>query len=232
MRIDHLFTVPLAQFSSDAPGEFWVQLSELLVDRANQGDRYGETGPDGATFESNSDLFHWDHPLIPRMAAFAHMSMAQTIRAVSDHSEEEFQSLVFDYQSWCHVSRHGGYQPFHIQPNGSWTGLLFVDLGDEMPDRPESGAIMLHDSRVNACYLQDEGSIRLKHPATFCAHQLLPERGNLYIFPSYIQQECFAYLGERPRILVYFNCWVRMEEHRTVLARERARLRVINAPGN
>ncbi len=230
MQISHLFTVPLAHFSMQAPDEEWSQLSRFFADRASQGTAFGRPGADGATFESNNDLFHWNDPLTLRIAAFAHISMAQTIRAVSDHSDEEFRALVFDYQSWFHVSYQGGFQPFHSQPNGSWTGLLFVDLGDEMPDRPESGAIMLHDSRVNACYLQDEGSTRLKHPATFCAHELIAERGKLYIFPSYVQQECFAYLGERPRILIYFNCWVRKEKHRAVLGPERARLRVINAP--
>ncbi|RMH47675.1 MAG: hypothetical protein D6694_01625, partial [Gammaproteobacteria bacterium] len=35
--------------------------------------------------------------------------------------------------------------------------------------------------------------------------------GDLLLMPSYVPQEHFAYLGQRPRILVGFRAWIRDE---------------------
>ena len=33
-------------------------------------------------------------------------------------------------------------------------------------------------------------------------------RGQLVLFPSYLRHEIYPYLGDRPRIVVAFNCWI------------------------
>lgn len=147
MKISHLFTVALTDFRMAAEEEDWAHLVQPFLHRASDGNQYGQWSADKATFENTNDLFYWNHPPILRTALFAHMSMAQTMRSASNHTDEEFRSLAFDYQSWFEVTRHGGFQPFHNRPNSSWSGVLFVDLGDVLTEQPESGAILVHDSR-------------------------------------------------------------------------------------
>ena len=87
---------------------------------------------------------------------------------------------------------------------------------------------MLHDARVNASYFQDEGNTRLKYPAMQCAYKLDPTQGKLFIFPSFVQQETFAYFGKRPRIIIHFNCWIRTDTDIPRITQDRSRIALLN----
>ena len=230
MKLNHVFTVPLAEFHMDAPDGFWAESVELFSAKALCGATYGAVDQHGnnQVFESRADLFDWQEPGVRRIAEFCHRSLARVVRAVTDHSDAEFAGLQFDYHSWFQITRTDGFQAFHNQPNGSWAGLLVIDPGDPQPERPESGTVMLHDARVNANYFQDSGNTRLKYPAMQCAYRLEQEQGKLFVFPSFLLQETFAYFGRRPRIIVHFNCWIRPEFDRSRIGRERSRVDLLN----
>ena len=98
-----------------------------------------------------------------------------------------------------------------MHPNASWSGIYCVDPGDEVPGSPESGAVRFHDPRSFASYYSDAGNQRLKDPVRHGGYQFSHSPGGLMIFPSYLQHEIFTYLGERPRIVVAFNCWIRLD---------------------
>ncbi len=230
MRISNVFSVPIAEFNLEPPGEFWRELINLILAQETQGQKFGKVGQhgNGLVFESHSDLFSQEDPLLRQISAFCHVALASVIRELTDHTEAEFEKLVFDYQAWYQITRTDGFQGFHNQPNGSWAGLFVIDPGDEARGRPESGSVMLHDARVNASYFQDEGNTRLKYPAKQCAYKLDPTQGKLFIFPSFVQQETFAYFGKRPRIIVHFNCWIRTDIDIPRITQDRSRIALLN----
>jgi hypothetical protein len=230
MKLSNVFSVPLAEFELDYPAEFWTELIDLLLTQESQGKKFGKEGQhgNGLIFESHSDLFNQENPLLRQIAAFCHVALAGLIHEVTDHMDDEFENLVFDYQAWYQITRTDGFQGFHNQPNGSWAGLFFIDPGDELPDLPGSGAVMLHDARVNASYFQDEGNTRLMYPAMQCAYKLDPTQGKLFIFPSFLLQETFAYFGKRPRIIIHFNCWIRTDKDVPRMTQDRSRIALLN----
>ena len=230
MKISDAFSVPIAEFSLESPADFWTELIDLLLAQEGQGEKFGKTGQhgNGLIFESHSDLFNQEDPLLRQIAEFCHVALASVIRHLTDHTDAEFEKLVFDYQAWYQITRTDGFQGFHNQPNGSWAGLFFIDPGEEAPGWPGSGSVMLHDARVNASYFQDEGNTRLKYPAMQCAYKLDPTQGKLFIFPSFVQQETFAYFGKRPRIIVHFNCWIRTDADIPRITQDRSRIALLN----
>lgn len=213
MILGHLFAVPFAEERLENPEELTSELTRIFLDAEQKGDEFrNETRRDtqhGALFESRFDLFRWEQPAVRKLAAFCHGALASLVAQLSDYSKEELEQLKFDYHAWFHVTRAGGYQGLHNHQNASWSGIFCVDPGDDVPDRPDSGVVRFHDPRANANYYLDAGNSRLKLPAHLGVYQVRHERGKLLLFPSYITHEIFPYVGERPRIVVAFNCWVR-----------------------
>ncbi|CAN5213387.1 hypothetical protein BH24PSE2_BH24PSE2_02460 [soil metagenome] len=212
MKLGHLFAVSLAEIRMSDPEALSNELTQLFLEKEAAGDAFrNEMRRDTqqGLFESRFDLFQWPDPAVKRLAAFCHKGVVSVLRNVTDYSDAEFAALRFDYHAWFHITRRGGYQGVHNHPNATWSGIYCVDPGDELPDRPQSGAVRFHDPRGFADQYMDAGNERLKLPLRHGGYQVNHEMGRLLVFPSYLPHEVFAYEGERPRIVVAFNCWVR-----------------------
>ncbi len=216
MKIAHLFAVPFAEFLLPPEQHALIgTLSELFIAREQSGDEYrnrtARTTQQGALFESRFDLFKWPEAPVRELAGFCHNSLTQVISRTSDYSDEELHRLHFEYHAWFHVTRRGGFQGLHNHQNASWSGIFCVDPGDDIGQHPDSGAVRFHDPRGMADMYLDAGNRRLAMPANHGVFQVQHAAGKLVIFPSYLLHEIFAYTGERPRIVVAFNCMVRMK---------------------
>ncbi|CAN5213389.1 hypothetical protein BH24PSE2_BH24PSE2_02470 [soil metagenome] len=212
----YLFAVPFAEVRMENPEPLSRELTELFLTREAAGETYRSEvrrqTQYGPVFESRFDLFQWPDPPVKRLARFCHRAVAGVLENACDYSEDELQRLRFNYHAWFHVTRRGGYQGLHHHQNATWSGIYCVDPGDELPDRPESGAVRFHDPRASADQHIDAGNLRLKPASRHQAHTFQHEMGKLLIFPSYLSHEIFAYEGDRPRIVAAFNCWVRMDD--------------------
>jgi putative 2-oxoglutarate-Fe(II)-dependent oxygenase superfamily protein len=208
MIFTHLSTVLLASSRLRAEPGYLERVSEwMLGHRAAHPKRNTSLSPN--TYESESDLFSWDTELLRPLAKHCEDALMEVLREATSMDAAQLSELAIDLQSWFQITGRDGYQPFHIQPGGSWSGILCIDPG-ELNDNPAAGGeILLHDARVNANYLQDGVNNRFKDPYRLSAFELALRPGMLHIFPSYVQQECFAYFGTRPRLLLLFNCWMR-----------------------
>lgn len=220
MRLGSLFAVPLAEVRLPEPGRLNRELTELFLRCESEGGRFRNRirrdTQKGELFESRFDLFDWDEPPVKELAAFCHGGMMSALHATSDYSEQELEGLGFGYHAWFHVTRAGGYQGMHNHSNASWSGIYCVDPGDAVAERPESGAVRFHDTRTNGNYYADAGNARLKMPFHMGSFQVEHEPGKLFIFPSYVLHEVHPYVGEKPRIVVAFNCWIRRKETKQV----------------
>lgn len=208
-----MFSVPMAQVEYQDAARLNKELAELFFARESEGEKYQKfprfDTQHGALFESRFDLFYWPDPPVKELAAFCHNALGTFLRRISDYSDEEFKELVFDYHAWFHITRSGGYQGMHNHPNAAWSGIYCVDPGEKSPDRPDSGAVRFHDPRTDSSMYMDAGNRRLVQPWALVGSQIDHEAGKLVMFPSYLRHEIFPYVGERPRIVVAFNCWIK-----------------------
>lgn len=159
-------------------------------------------------FESRFDFHKRREPPARALFSFLHDSLSALVQDLNDYSAEEMQQIVFEYHSWFHVTRNGGYQGVHNHPNASWSGIYCIDTGDVGEDI-NSGAVRFHDARTNADMYSDPGNERMRRPYRLGGLHLRHEAGRLILFPSYVMHEVFAYAGQRPRVVVAFNAWCR-----------------------
>ncbi len=163
----------------------------------------------GKVHESDTDFFFRETVSCQQISSICHNSLAKLIATITDIEPQQFNQLVFDYQSWLQIVDDQGFSPYQNHPNGTWTGLYCIDTDLPSEAEPDSGMFLLHDPRVNANQIADDVNGRYKFPMIHAGIKILPKPGELYMFPSYQHLENFAYFGNKPRILVWFNAWIR-----------------------
>jgi uncharacterized protein (TIGR02466 family) len=212
LNLQRLFSVPLTYFDMPAPERLNEALRKLFLECDGKEEFRNAIRRDtqkGDLFESKFDLFTWPQPEIRELGMFCHTGISRVVQEVSDYTQDEFSGIQIDYHAWFHVTRAGGYQGLHNHSNASWSAIYCVDPGEDVPDRPESGAVRFHDSRTNANYFADAGNTRLTGEFAAGSYQIKHRAGRLWVFPSYVLHEVLPYLGERPRIVVAMNAWMR-----------------------
>ena len=213
MKLGYLFAVPFADIHMPDHESLTQELTQLFLKKEAQGDAFRNDvrrdTQQGSLFESKFDLFYWEEPAAKKLAHFCHSAVVSVVKGTSDYTQGEIEALKFDYHAWFHITREGGYQALHNHSNASWSGIFCVDPGDQVPERPDSGAVRIYDPRGNASYYLDAGNSRLKMPANHGSYQVTHEAGKLVLFPSYLFHEVFPYQGTKPRIVVAFNCWIK-----------------------
>jgi hypothetical protein len=210
IKVTDMFATPMveARFPNHAP--LCAALAKLFLEKEREGERYRDPQKRltqfGPLFESRFDLFKWTDPPVVEVARFTHTCLSQLIQQITNYGPEDLGRLRFDYHAWFHVTRKGGYQGVHNHQNASWSGIFCVDPGDPVPDRPESGLVRFYDPRTCAYYYSDAGNLGLRMPYQHGGYDLIHQAGRLVMFPSHLNHEIFPYLGERPRIVIAFNC--------------------------
>jgi len=209
MKTHQLFSVPLLEFNHPDTESLCPQLLSFFL--ARETDQYRDDisrdTQAGALFESRFDLFYWKDPEIKPMVEFIHRSLARVVAELNQYNPAQMSALRFNYHAWYHVTRKGGFQSMHNHPNASWSGIFCVDPGKPAED-PREGKVRIYDPRTNANMYMDPGCENLKSPYNFSSMEIQHEAGKLWIFPSYLMHEIFPYHGEKPRVVVAFNCWL------------------------
>jgi len=213
MKTHQLFSVPLLEFKHKDADALCAKLLPFFLSKETDQyrDDVSRDTQTGALFESRFDLFYWKDREIQPMVEFIHGSLARVVAELNQYSAEQMSKFRFNYHAWFHITRKGGFQSVHNHPNASWSGIFCVDPGQPASD-PREGKVRMYDPRTNANMFMDPGCENLQSPYNFSSMEIQHEAGKLWIFPSYMMHEIFPYHGEKPRVVVAFNCWLTAPE--------------------
>ncbi|HEX4300888.1 MAG TPA: putative 2OG-Fe(II) oxygenase [Gammaproteobacteria bacterium] len=160
-------------------------------------------------YESDFALFNRQDPEVAALSQFCMSCLSVVVKNINGYSSSEMANIKFFAHSWYHLTRKGGYTAQHNHPMASWSGVYCVDPGDFVADKPTNGALRFLESRLNAAMYLDDGNAHWRDPFTFGDLVFNLTAGQLLLFPSYLMHEVTLYHGERERITVAFNAWMR-----------------------
>ena len=104
------------------------------------------------------------------------------------------------HESWCHITRDGGYHDMHAHPNSSWSAIYYVDTGDMGTDN-KNGVNRFYNPN-NSMYL-DAGTAWTTANTSI---DFLGEPGMMVVFPSWVNHSATTYRGAKDRIVIALNC--------------------------
>lgn len=213
IRLQSAFACPIADMLLPDTAALNQRLRELFL--AWEADvslkRLSEPTPviKVGVYESDFHLFTRDHPDIKHLANLCLNHLGYLVAQLNAYSQEEMSQLRIYHHSWYHITRSGGYTAAHNHPMASWSGVYCVDPGDGSSSTPNNGTLRFLDARTSANTYIDRGNAYLREPYVIAelAYNLQP--GRLLLFPSYMVHEVCPYVGQRERITVAFNAWIR-----------------------
>jgi hypothetical protein len=96
-------------------------------------------------------------------------------------------------ECWTHVTRTQGWHSPHTHPGSTWSGIFYVDAGDE-------------NCGGTTCFLSP-ANLERKQGLDFLQNEcrITPNPGMLIVFPSEIMHYVQPYIGITPRITIAFN---------------------------
>lgn len=103
------------------------------------------------------------------------------------------------HESWCHITRDGGYHDTHTHPGSSWSAIYYLDTGDM--DVASKNGLNRFFCPYNNMYI-DAGTAWLSRNTSI---DISAQEGMLIVFPSFIQHNALSYRGTKERYIISVN---------------------------
>jgi len=159
-------------------------------------------------WHSPDDVHTWKYPEVERLLGFVAEAVTELTKLSTGMSEDKMLADT-TFIAWANILRKGGYHKAHTHPGCAWSGVYYIDAGeDDTPDLPEdAGCIEFTDPR--------HGVEMVPVPGNPFAQRLWfpPEAGRLICFPAWLRHTVNPYMGEKERVTIAFN--VRFENFTT-----------------
>lgn len=195
-QIENMFSTPVFWCVLKDVDALNAELRDLILEQERASTSMVKSNQGG--WQSPSEFFRWEGAAVATLARYARRAVeVATSRIIPQNLRMEFH-----LSSWAAVNRKGHYNTTHVHPMATWSGVYYVDPGDESPD--SAGGLLEFDHPIMA-------SVMTFFPGVLPSARLVrPEAGMMILFPSYLQHSVRMYTGERPRICVPFNAHIRI----------------------
>lgn len=157
----------------------------------------------GGLYESSFDFLQIDDPSVGALAGWISQSFAQAAAHANQLAWAAGRSTRVDiHESWCHITRDGGFHDMHAHPDSSWSAIYYLDVGD-MQAGTTNGVNRFYNP--NHSMYVDAGTSWMQGQTST---DFFGEPGMLVIFPSWVQHSAITYRGTRDRLVIAANCRV------------------------
>ncbi|HKA91999.1 MAG TPA: TIGR02466 family protein [Haliangiales bacterium] len=197
--VDHvaLFATPVVAADLDGAETINRELTELLLAEANSSPGLRRSNVGG--WHSERDLHSRPEPcygvVLEAVVARVDELVARLAAAAGVGPVPRYRHRL---EAWAMVMRAGDYVILHDHGDAHFSAVYWVDTGDDSPEQPESGRMVLVDPR--------RGVRPIPQLEVFSPHSTVkPHAGSYLVFPGWLQHYVHPYRGERPRISISCN---------------------------
>jgi uncharacterized protein (TIGR02466 family) len=195
-RVENIFPTPIFWYILKDCEILNGQLRDVILAKEAHTSSAAKSNIGG--WQSPPDFFTWKESAAAYLEQLIHCALeVATTRVMA----RKLIRAEFDLYGWAAVNRQGHYNVAHLHPMATWSGVYYVDPGDEPSDA--LGACLEFAHPISASTMNFFPGIL---PS---ARQVRPVAGMIIIFPSYLLHSVRLYRGERPRVCVSFNAHLR-----------------------
>jgi uncharacterized protein (TIGR02466 family) len=178
-----------------------ADIRRVCYELEKKNDRSG-IAPDAkrGLYESGFNFLNYDDPAVRAMAEWMKSCLFQAAADANRQSWSRGINVAVNiHESWCHITRDGGFHDMHVHPGSSWSAIYYVDTGD-MDPATKNGANRFYNP--NHTMWNDMGSAYMSASTSI---DINAEAGQMIVFPSHIQHAALCYRGNRDRIVIAVN---------------------------
>lgn len=165
------------------------------------------TNAKGGLYESGFNFLELDDPAVAALARW----MREGFESAARHANQMVwspgrQVRVHMHESWCHITRDGGFHDIHAHPDSSWSAIYYIDTGD-MRGGTINGVNRFYNP--NHSMYVDAGTAWMQNQTST---DFYAEPGMMIIFPSWVHHSALTYRGEQDRLVIAANCRI-LDDH-------------------
>jgi len=158
-------------------------------------------------YESGFDFVEYPSPAVRAWADWVKNCMFQASNNANKRYWPPGTNVQVElHESWCHITRDGGYHDMHIHPNSTWSCIYYLDCGD-MDGATKNGLNRFYNP--NTTMHTDTGTLYISRDNSI---DILAEPGMLILFPSWIQHSALPYRGKQDRYVLSANSRITSSE--------------------
>lgn len=192
-RIENLFPSPIFSHVFKNVDSLNTELRGLILERERTTPSVAKSNMGG--WQSEVDFLSWGGSAVATLGRY--LGSAVEIATTRLPLVAPNLKIRFELIAWAAVNRKGHYNTSHVHPMATWSGVYYVDPGDEPQNGP--GAVLELEHPIQAMVMNFFPGLL---PSTLLVR---PEAGLVVLFPSSLVHNVRIYHGERPRICVSFN---------------------------
>jgi len=196
-----IFAAPFASVPLAEATELNSALTSLFCLRATQAHADPALGADPLCFRSREDLFEWDNEAVAHLKREMLGALCAVVMAANLYTEAEFDALGVQARARFAIVHRNGCIPASTLPLASWCALYCVAAPAPAPERADSGALRLYESRMGAMFM-DASNWRMRPPFNPGHHIWRPVPGQMAVFPASIMHEVALNRAEGDLVLV------------------------------
>jgi uncharacterized protein (TIGR02466 family) len=194
LKISRAFATPIAIHRPARSPTMDAELAAQILAAAERSRSTARSNIGG--WRSAPDLLEWPGAAVAEFGAIAREAIGAMIKATVGASGFDG---YFKLSAWANLLRAGSYNTLHAHPESAWSGVYYVDAGEQASADELSGLLELRDPRP-AVEMVPAPGWPFGNPL-----RIQPETGLMVLFPSWLYHQVHPYRGERPRIAIAFN---------------------------
>lgn len=130
---------------------------------------------------------------------------------IHPHGKRDFE---FDAQMWANINAPGDSNQMHCHPGALWSGVYYVDTGEDASGADVEGELLLLDPRfpMNTMYMPELVLRNQQGKPQYSQAPIRPVAGRMVLFPAWLKHSVRPYKGTRERISIAFNLMVSVSD--------------------
>ena len=188
------FTTPIAQIGVPEAGAINGPLKEEILRRAAE--TKGQVRSNVGGWHSDDDIFDWPLEAVSILAESARLSVDRMMALVNQTANVETRQTL---KGWANVCRRGHYHQPHSHATYHWSGVYYVDAGEDSDEFAKSGNLEFQDPRGAVEMSGTPGNPFGRSVA------VKARSGVMVLFPSWLLHWVNPYQGESERVSIAFN---------------------------
>ena len=191
-QVENMFPTPIFWHVLKDCEALNAELRDLILDKERSTTSATKSNMGG--WQSPPDFFQWQGQAVATLERYVRCALdVATVRVTAP----KILRGKFDVYGWGAVNRRGHYNTAHVHPMATWSGVYYIDAGDDAADTTEGFLEFAHPIAASTMTF---------FPNVLPAARLVrPQAGMMILFPSYLLHSVRMYRGDRPRICVPFN---------------------------
>ncbi len=202
-----MFLFPTPVILHDLEGAEFFNADLLTRIKARREQDAGLKRSNYGGWHSEVDMTVWCEDLARVILGEAINQTAAQTADVHPHGKRDFE---FDAQMWANINAPGDSNQMHCHPGALWSGVYYVDVGEDDPEVDVEGELLLMDPRfpMNVMYMPELINRYADGKPQYAQYPIRPVNGRMVLFPAWLNHSVRPYKGTRERVSVAFNLMV------------------------